>query len=158
MERRKKALKRRNKIIGISCAAVVFVILTIVIAVGLSDSRPVDETFFEPGDNKLVMSIGSNIASFEDSEYEPEITRIVYDHNGKDITGMKIYFEYDTIEDARNAYENISVDDKDWANNKRISGKYIVFNAKPDQYEGFSVEEMEKIINGMEAAGALTVE
>ena len=156
MERREKARRMQKKRIGILVAVVTLLVFAFVgIGIALSDNHPVDESIFTPGDGRLVVAMSSDVASFDESEYEPEITRIVYFHNGKDITDMKVYFGYNTVEEAKEANENITLDDKEWAVDKKMRGKYIVFNVNKNQYEGITVEEMEQTIAGMRSAGTL---
>lgn len=157
MERR-RVRQRQKRIIGAVLAAAV-VILAVVIALSLGGrNRAVDEAIFEPGDNRLVVAMGADMTSFEDSEYEPEVTRIIYYHNGKNITKMEIYFEYQTEDEAKTADENITLDEKDWAESKTLNGRYIIFKVAAGQYKGLTVEEMQETIENMRAAGTLLEE
>ena len=157
MERSRRVRQRQNRIIG-AVVIVAAILLAVVIALSLSGDRPVDESVFNGGDNRLVVSMSAEVASFEDGKYEPEVTRIVYYHNGKDITKMEIYFEYETEAVAKEANENISLEGKDWATEKKLSGRYIVFNVASGQYKGLSVEQMKETIENMRAAGTLLEE
>lgn len=154
MERSRRAKQRQNRIIG-AVVMVAVILLAVVLALTLGGNRPVDETIFETGDNRLVVSMNADMASFEDGEYEPEITRIVYYHNGKNITNMEIYFEYQTEDKAKEAYGNISLEGKDWATGKNLNGRFIIFDVAPGQYGGLTVEQMEGTIENMRAAGTL---
>ena len=92
MERRRRIKHRQGLIIGI-VLVVIAAVFAIIAGIVLSNNRSVDESIFESSDNRLVISMNDEMASFEDSEYEPEITRIIYYHDGKNITKMEIYFE-----------------------------------------------------------------
>ena len=157
MERSRRAKQRRNRIVGV-VVAVAVLLLAVVLALTLGGSRPVDEAIFESGDNRLVISMSADMASFEDGEYEPEVTRIIYYHNGKNITKMEIYFEYQTEDEAKEAYGNVSLEGKDWATGKNLNGRFIIFDVASGQYGGLTVEQMEGTIENMRAAGTLLEE
>lgn len=154
MERRKIARRRQRIIIGLVIALSV-IFLGIVVVLIFCGNQLVDESIFEPSDNRLVISMNDEVASFEDSEYEPEITRIIYYHDGKNITKMEIYFEYKTEDEAKAANAEITLDGKDWATGKKLRGRFIVFDVAPGQYNRLSVEQMKNTIENMRAAGTL---
>lgn len=155
MERRSRRVRQRqNRIVG-AVVIVAVLLLAVVMALTLGGNRAVDESIFEPGDNRLVISMNAETASFEDGEYEPEVTRIVYYHNGKNITKMEIYFEYETEDAAKEANDNIVLAQKEWATGKSLKGRFIVFDVASGQYRGLTVEQMEETIDNMRAAGTL---
>ena len=157
MERRRRIKHRQGLIIGI-VLVVIAAVFAIIAGIVLSNNRSVDESIFESSDNRLVISMNDEMASFEDSEYEPEITRIIYYHDGKNITKMEIYFEYKTEDEAKEANAKITLDGKDWATDKKLQGRFIVFDVAPGQYNRLSVEQMKDTIENMRAAGALLEE
>ena len=71
---------------------------------------------------------------------------------------MEIYFEYQTEDEAKTADENITLDEKDWAESKTLNGRYIIFKVAAGQYKGLTVEEMQETIENMRAAGTLLEE
>lgn len=155
MERRsRRARQRQNRIVG-AVVIVAAVLLVVVVALALSGNRAVDESIFESSDNRLVISMDAETASFEDGEYEPEVTRIVYYHNGKDVTKMEIYFEYETEDVAKEANDNIILAQKEWATSKSLKGRFIVFDVASGQYKGLTVEQIKETIDNMRAAGTL---
>ena len=157
MERRRQAKRRQKMIIGVVIAVAV-VLLAVVIALTLSSKGEVNSSIFEPADDRLVISMGADVASFENGEYEPKVTRIIYYHNGKEITKAEIYFEYETEDEAKKANENIALAGKDWATGKSLRGRFIVFDVASEQYNGLSVGQMKQTIEDMRAAGTLLEE
>ena len=156
MERR-QAKRRQKMIIGI-VVVMAIVLFAVVLGLTLSDKGVVDESIFESSDTRLVVSMDANVASFEDGEYEPGITRTIYYHNGREITKVEIYFEYETEDEARTANENILLEGKDWAASKSLRGRFIVFDMVPEQYKGLLVEQIRGTIEDMRAAGTLLEE
>ncbi|MDO4611838.1 MAG: hypothetical protein Q4B34_03190, partial [Candidatus Saccharibacteria bacterium] len=71
------------------------------------------------------------------------------------ITSVKVYYEYVDEAWAAEAFDKVIVDD--FATSKVLQGKYIVMDAKPEKFEGATVEDIRKTANDLEAAGA-TVE
>jgi hypothetical protein len=106
---------------------------------------------------KLVLSMDRDIASFEDGEYEPDITHVVYYYTGNTINNVRIFFAYDTKAEAKTAYNNISMEDKNWALKKKLHGKYVVFELDSSQYNQLTTEMVKEGIASMTAAGG-TVE
>lgn len=155
MERSRRAKQRQNRIIGIVVAVAAVVLLVAILVPTLIGKQPVDETLFDGGDNRLVVSMNSEMASFEDGEYEPEITRIVYYHDGNNVNKMEIYFEYATEDEAKAANDEITLDGKDWATGKRLNGRFIIFDVAAGQYQGLTVAQMQETIENMRAAGTL---
>lgn len=157
MERRRQAKRRQKMIIGV-VVAVAAVLLAVVIALTLSGKGEVNPSIFEPADDRLVASMSAEMASFEDGEYEPEITQIIYYHNGKEITKMEVYFEYESEDEAKKANENVTLVGKEWATGKSLRGRFIVFDVASGQYNGLSVEQMKRTLEDMRAAGTLLEE
>ena len=157
MERRRQAKRRQKMIIGV-VVAVAVVLLAVVIALTLGGKGEVNYSIFLPAGDRLVASMNAEAASFEDGEYEPEITRIIYYHNGKEITKVEVYFEYESEDEAKKANENITLAGKEWATGKSLRGRFIVFDVASEQYNGLSVEQMRRTLEDMRAAGTLLEE
>ena len=97
--------------------------------------------------------MNKDVASFEEGEYEPDLTHIVYYYSGDKINNVRIYFAYDSRSDAKYANKKIDMSDKPWAAKKRQLSRYVVFDLTPDQYEGLTTNEVKDSIVGMRAAG-----
>lgn len=139
----------------LSALAVATVIVAIALVAGFSWRERYDEDYFVSDDTKLVIAMDSEIASFEDGEFEPETTYVVYYYTGDTVRGMQVFYAYDSNEEAKLANENITVDGKDWAVSKSLNGKYIIFSVTSDQYENLSATSVKNIIESMRAAGTL---
>lgn len=148
----KKGTSDRKRII-LSVAAVAVAIVAIVVGVIVSQEVNLDENYFKSDDTKLVMSLNKATAAFEEGEYEPEVTHLVYYYNGDSITGARVYFEYADEEDAKEANNNINMKNKDWTNVKKQNGKYIIFEVLKSKYDGLTTEMVRQNIESMRAAG-----
>jgi len=118
-----------------------------------SRQEPIPDDYFVTDDKKIVLSLDKEIASFENGEFEPEFTRIVYYRDGDKISNVKVYYEYETEEEAREAYDKISIEE--FATAKRLNGRYIVLQARGDTFEGLTVDEVQRQVESFRAAGAL---
>lgn len=145
----------QGKYILITTVAVIVALVAIVIGVVVSQGPTLDDDYFVSDETKLVMSLNKDMAAFEEGPYEPDVTHLVYFYSGDTVTGMQIYFEYDSEEEARLAYGNINMKDKDFATTKRLNGRYVVFDAVRVRYEGLTVEQVQKNIENMRAVGGL---
>ncbi len=152
-EKRVQKVDKKAIFWGILAALALAVVIVFIVV--LNQEEPIDEGYFKTDETKIVMTMDDEMASFEDSEYEPGITHVVYLHDGNKITGVKVYYEYETDEEAGVAYDNLAMD---YFVSKRRNGRYIVLQARGDEYEGLTVEQIERQFENMKAAGALIVE
>ena len=134
---------------------IVFLLVVVMVGVGagLKVANSLDDSYFQTKGNRMVLSLNKEIASFDDSEYEPDITHIVYYYGGNKINNVKIFFAYETKGEARTAYKNISMEGKDWALKKKLQGRFVVFELGSDQYDQLTTEEVKESIISMKAAG-----
>lgn len=152
----KRTKKRTGKWKAVlAVVAVVVVIIAIVVVAGFAWQEKYDDDYFVSDDEKLVIGMNDDIASLEDGEYEPGVTYLVYYYNGDKIDSMKVFFAYDSKESAAVANENITMDEKGWATNKKLNSKFIVFDVAEDQYDILKTEDVRKIIEDMKIAGTL---
>ena len=138
--------------------AVVLLIVVVIVGIVLGNRQePITDGYFVSDETKLVQSMPASVAAFEENEeYSPSITHIVYYYGGgSEVTGMRVYFEYENEEQAVEANANISMEKKNWSTGRRLNGKYIVFGVKGEQYSGLTVAEVRANIESMGAAGGL---
>ncbi|MBQ7202333.1 hypothetical protein IJS18_03050 [Candidatus Saccharibacteria bacterium] len=137
-------------IIGI---VVLMIIIMVAVGVSLQAMNNLGDSYFVSDKHKLVLTMNKDVASFEEGEYEPDLTHIVYYYSGDKINNVRIYFAYDSRSDAKYANKKIDMSDKPWASKKRQLSRYVVFDLTPDQYEGLTTNEVKDSIVGMRAAG-----
>ncbi len=153
--KRENKTKERIKAITLGIGAILVLVVTIVLIVIFNQPQEITGDYFTTDDTKIVIAMPEEITALESSEYEPEITRFVYFHDGTNITSVKVYYEYVDEARAAEAFDKVIVDD--FATSKMLQGKYIVMDAKPERFEDATVEDIRKTANDLEAAGA-TVE
>lgn len=132
--------KRRNLLNFKTIFGFVVVVLLIVVVVVLSiKNRTVyNDDYFVSDDTKIVLSMDARTSGFEESAYIPPITHVVYYYSGDEITSIKVFYEYKNEDIAKKANDGIKMDDKGWATNKALNGKYIIFDMAKDQFEGLT--------------------
>ncbi len=142
-------MSRRRIINGKTIFSAVIVVLLIVVTVVLvkMGNRGYSDEYFVTDNTKIVLSSGYDSA-YEDTAYRPPIMHRVYYYSGEKITGIKIFFEYMNEGIAKKAYEHITLDKKEWAEDKTLSGKYIIFNMKKELYETMTTERARQIVDG----------
>ena len=145
----------KQKYILATLVVVVLAVVAIVIGVAVSCEPAPSDEYFVSDETKLVISLNKDAAALEEGAYEPRVTHIVYYRSGERITGMRVYFAYDSAEEAEVAYNNINMKDKDWTTEKRLNGRYIVFEALKSQYDGVTVEDIQRNIEILRATGGL---
>ena len=145
---------REDFAIGMIIGIVVLLVFVMAgIGMNLKSMNSIDDSYFKSEGNKLVLSMNKDIASFDDSAYEPDVTHIVYYYSGNTINNVRIFFAYDSKSEAKTAYKNISMEGKDWALKKKLQGKYVVFELGSSQYDKLTTEEVKEEIVSMKAAG-----
>ena len=140
----------RNKIKqyrALTIVAIVAAILVVALAIVLGKPQSISDDYFVSDDTKLVAKLDASQAAYESGEYEPAWTYIVYEYKGDEITNAKVYFAYDDDEQAREANAHISLDNKVWAYEKQLNGKYIVFSLFKYQYVNLTTEYVRGIID-----------
>ncbi|MBQ6461464.1 hypothetical protein IJJ36_03505 [Candidatus Saccharibacteria bacterium] len=152
----KKNVQKNNKLIAIVIAVVVaalVIIIAVVIGLNLCASEKIDDSYFVSDDKKIVLSLNDEMAGFVNGEFEPSITHLVYYYSGDKINNVKIFFAYNDEKEAKAAYDEIGEDYKEWASNKELNGKYIVFRTDNEPYENLSVETLRSDIESIKAVG-----
>ncbi len=143
MKQEKRIRKIANLRMVFNVVIVVALVAVVVILIVLNNhEEKIDESYFVSNDNKIIATMDKEIASYDNSEYEPPITRIVYYLAGEKVDNVKLFFEYENEEDAKVAFENITMEDKPWAANKKLNGKYIVFDFIKEQYDRLTAEQV----------------
>ena len=148
--------KKNNKglIIGICCGvvalivAVVLVVLFVVkpggIGGGLSDA------YFVSDGTKYVITLDAEQASFDEEEYAPNKTHMVYYYEGEKVSNMSVFYEYSDDALAKLAYDHIDEDAKTEAEDIKLRGKYIEIVMKKESFVDTTVEEVKQQIEFME--------
>ncbi len=137
-------------IIGI---VVLMIIIMVAVGVSLQAMNNLGDSYFVSDKHKLVLTMNKDVASFEEGEYEPDYTHVVYYYSGNEIKTVRIFFEYDNRSDAKYANKKIDMTTKPWASKKRQLNRYVVFELTPDQYENLTTNEVKDSIISMKAAG-----
>ena len=145
MEKFISFIKKNQKIVIVAAVALVIVII---VAISASNSfyESIDDDYFVSDGSKLVLTLPKKSASFETSEYEPDITHVVYYYSGDDIISARVFYAYNSEEEAREADKNIKSDDKDWITGRKLNGKYIIFNTNSDFISGLTASFVKKAV------------
>jgi len=145
-ERVKKSAVTTWVWMGVTLVALVVVVIAIL---QVNQLEAIDEKYFVEDDTKIVVSMDAETAAFENSEWEAPMTRVVY-YVGADgkIENVRVFYEYDTEVEAREAMRHIELGD--FAIQKKLNGRYIILQAKPEQYEGATADEVRKNMQGIQ--------
>ncbi|MBQ3470498.1 hypothetical protein IJH23_02195 [Candidatus Saccharibacteria bacterium] len=149
-------VKKNNKglIVGICCGVVALIVAVVLIVIfvvkpgglggGLSDA------YFVSDDTKYVLTLESEQASFEEEEYAPVKSHMVYYYSGEKITGMSVFYEYADEAAAKLAYDHIGDEAKAEAAEIKLQGKYVEIIMKEESYSDVTAEEVKQQIEFME--------
>lgn len=153
----KKSNKKNLIIVGI-CAAVAVVII-VVVAIILANHRGLNDGFFSSDGTKYVLNLGSGDVSFEESEYDPVKTHLVYFYSGDEITDLKAYYEYTDNSAAQAAAEYLKENyDEAEADKIAVEGKFVIFTAPESEYQDLTASAVKEQIEFMEAIRNMNIE
>lgn len=151
---RRKIEFREDFAVGMIIGIVVLtIIIMVAVGVSLQVMNNLNDSYFVSDRQKLVLTMNKEVASFEDGEYEPDYTHVVYYYSGNEIKNVRIFFAYDNRSDAKYANKKIDMTTKPWASKKRQLNKYVVFELNKDQYENLTTNDVKESIVSMKAAG-----
>lgn len=139
---------KNNKPIIIGSIIAIVLIALIVILIILFNNNVIngglnDSYFSSDGSKYVITSTGSDIFPEKDDEYVPVKIHRVYYYSGDDITGLKIYYEFENGETAKLAYNQISERDRTMYEAINLDGVYVILTAKPVEYEDISVYDVQ---------------
>lgn len=130
------------------------VIIVVIIVVAISSNQKIDDSFFVSDGTKYVLPLeyGGDILGLETGEYIPEAGYAVYFYSGDNVTGLKIYYEYDSEETAKSAtkYLNDEKPEDSAVNGIDANGKYVVISVDKMFYEGITAEEVKQQVDFIE--------
>ena len=135
----------KNLITGIVAAVVAVALIAVIVVVVVMSSKKLDDSFFVSDDTKYVLTLSSSdgIFSLDVDKYTPEKAHIVYFYSGDEITGVNVYYEYESDAVAKDAVEYFNGQDIVESEIEKIEtdGKYVVVKATSEVYEGMTAED-----------------
>jgi len=152
--RKKKGIDLKTWIL-VGFAIIAFVIVSVAIIM-LNQVEKIDSSYFHDADGKIVLTMDKSYAELDDSEWEPEITHVVYYHDNNMVTGARAFYEYKDEAEAKEAFNNLSLGQ--FADGKKLSGRFVVFSVKKQQYEDLTVAELKHTIELMKEIHALILD
>ena len=123
--------------VGLALVALIIVIMMIL---KFNQNEKIDSSYFHDADGKIVLSMDKEISALDDSEWEADVTHMVYYYEGDKIIAARAFYEYATEAEAEEAYKHLDLGT--YANGKKINGKFIVFDVNKSQYENMTVEDL----------------
>lgn len=154
---RKKDLARIDKKTWIlmALATVAFIIVVIIIVI-MNRPEKIDSSYFHDDNSKIVITMSGDMSALDDSPYESGVVHVVYYYNGDKIINARAFYEYPDEEMAKIAMEKLQVGE--YATNKKMSGKFVIFDLNKTQYEDLTVSELKENIELLKAINALILD
>lgn len=136
--------------------AIIAFLLVVWAIVGLSQNEKIESSYFASDNKKIVLTMNRDMAALDDSEYEPEITHVVYYIDGDKITGVRAFYEYPNEQTAKNANEHLTLGE--FATAKALNGRFVIFQVNEDQYKNMTVTELKENIELLKEIDALVLD
>lgn len=148
--RKKTATKKTTKVVkpfdykttiwvGLALVGLIIVIMMIL---KFNQNEKIDSSYFHDSDGKMVLSMDKEISALDDSEWEADVTHMVYYYEGNKIVAARAFYEYATDAEAEEAYKHLDLGA--YSTNKKISGRFIVFDVNKAQYENLTVDDLKE--------------
>lgn len=145
------AKNKKGLIIGICAAVVVVVAIVVGIVFAVRNGAGgLNDAYFQSDGTKYVLTLESDEMSFDDEEYTPLKTHLVYTYSGDEITGLMGYYEYENDDAAKAAYNYLLESQSDDYKSISLDGKYVVIEADESEYEDLTAEDVKQQIEFME--------
>lgn len=153
MEKVKNEEVKKKSTIAIIIGIAVMMVVAIVVVIIMNVNRiePIGDNYFVSDGTKLVLNASGDMASVNSEDERPVAVHTVYYYGGDKINNVKIFFEYTDEEQAKAASELIGESYKEWAESKKINGKYIVFQLGKSQYDGLTTDAVKQRIDSLES-------
>ena len=104
-----------------------------------------DESFFVSDSSKYVVESKLVHTGDEAADIGTAVTSYhVYDLNGDNIVGYKVYYEFKDEEAAKRAIQYYQSLEDENVRSVDLDGKYIILTASESQYEGMTVDFVKK--------------
>lgn len=153
-EKQKKPFDYKTTIwVGLLLVALIVVVMMIL---KFNQNEKIDSSYFHDDDKKIVLTMDRDNATLDDSEFEPEITHVVYYYEGDKIVSARAFYEYDTEAEAEEANKNLELGE--FADSKKINGRFVVFDINNSQYQNLTVTELRKNIELLKQIDALILD
>ena len=156
MSKKKVGDKNRTKTLIMMGASFVVLVVVVILIVTIFWNKPVDSCFFHDSDDKIVITMDKETASIEGSAFEPYITHMVYYHDGKNITGLEAYYEYESEDVAKAVYDYLKPNG--FADSKYRNGRFVVFKVNKSKYEGVTVDEIKDELERLKQIDAVILD
>ena len=149
MEKEKTEEMKKKSTIAIIVGIVIMILIAIVaiIVFYVNKSDTIGDDYFVSDGTKLVVNMDGDTASVSEGEQSPVAVHRVYYYSGDNINDMKIFFEYADDEQAKLADETMSDEYAEWAESKKVNGKYIVFKVKKLLYDGMTTSGIRRMMD-----------
>ena len=125
--------------VGLALVALIIVIMMIL---KFNQNETIDSSYFHDADGKIVLSMDKEMSALDDSEWEADVTHVVYYYDGNKIIAARAFYEYATEAEAEEANKHLSLGE--FADGKKINGRFIVFDINKSQYEDMTVEDLKE--------------
>lgn len=139
--------------VGLTLVALILVVMAIL---KFNQNERIDSSYFHDTDGKIVLTMTEDNAALDESIWEAPITHVVYYYSGDTLTGARAFYEYTTEAEAEEAFKHLELGD--FANNKKISGKFVIFEVKDTRYNTMSVEELRNSIERLKQSNKLVLD
>ena len=119
--------------IGLFLVAFVIVVMAIL---KFNQNESFDSSYFHDADGKIVLSMSREMSALDDSEWESDVTHVVYYYEGDKIITARAFYEYATEAEAEEAYKHLNLGE--FADSKKINGKFETFDRMCDLQDKMS--------------------
>ena len=150
-----KTNKNKNLIIGICLAIAAAIVVAVIVIILLTrggglGGQALNDDYFVSDNSKYVFTLGADEIDIEGQTYKPVKTHLIYFYNGNEITGLKYYYEYDSADAAKKAYNELDSDLRSIYKDVAVNDKYVIMTSNETDYEGLTADDVKQQLEFME--------
>lgn len=125
--------------VGLALVALMIVIMAIL---QFNQNEKIDSSYFHDANGKIVLTMNREMSALDDSDWESDVTHVVYYYEGDKIVAARAFYEYATEAEAEEAYKHLELGS--YSNSKKINGKFVIFDIDKSQYENMTLEDLKE--------------
>lgn len=123
-----------NKLIAWGGVVAVVLAAVVIALVNIAAGGTLNDDYFVSDSRKLVYSTIQEMPEELPTTYSPVVTHYVYYYHDQDVTGAKIFLQFNSAEEATTVNNELTTEGDGEITNKYVNGKYLVMETNPEAF------------------------
>ena len=123
-----------NKLIAWGGIVAIVLVAVVIALVNIAAGGTLNDDYFVSDSRKLVYSTIQEMPEELPTTYAPIVTHYVYYYHDQDVTGAKIFLQFNSAEEATTVNNELTMEGDGEITNKYVNGKYLVMDTNPEAF------------------------